>query len=238
MNKIKKVILPIIGTTLGVAITIIGAWGILSSLQDIFQRMSSIEIGRNYNHRPIYSLEDAVVDSRGNIYYGLNLTLTSRAGSVQVYDNMGRFLYSVSFPTSTGMFFFYVDKDGIVNVFTARGGRKMSFYEGHLVYYRRIESSSQERQAVIDHIRAQQARRGFTDIYGNGYVLEPSNWAVRMYDLCGNFMRIVRQHISASPPFHLIPILVSVLGLTIFATAIKYLFVAILRHKRQSKHTD
>jgi len=226
MSKVKSAILPMIGVVAGVLMVIIGALGIVSAIREILQNLPSVEIGRQYDRRALHSLEGVVVDSRGNIYYGLGLVPLSRAGSIQVHNSEGDFLYNISFPTWTGTFFFYVDSDDVLHVFPVRNDRVLSFRHGELIDSRR-HNSNMDRNATINRMRYHQQQTEFTDIHGNRYVLS-SSVNFRMYDSYGNFIRTIRPDAPMLPLPFLLSLFVSAAGVGITILTIRH-FIPIRR---------
>jgi hypothetical protein len=171
---------------MGAVILFIGIYGFFS----IAISSATSNVGRFYNELPLLPLNGIAVDSKGNVFFGI-----SEHNSIQVYDNMGVFLYRFSFPAGGGMFSFYVDYDDFVHVVTARNSRVFSFYGGHLVGER--GSYAEELQEF-----GRRRQRDYSDIYGNKYAI--SFRSVRMYDEYGNFLR----RISPNAPIWPFPIFV------------------------------
>lgn len=226
MKNIRKVILISISSiAVGIVLVISGMFGVLLGIEEIFQDPLSIEIGRFYDQRPRRFIENIAVDSAGNVHYGLSHG-AGQGGSVQVYSNEGAFLYRISFPTWTGMFFFYIDAYDVVHVYPVRHRAILSFYNGELVSSRRTVSDSRH-VVIIDSFRVHQENSEFIDIYGNVYRVRGSG--VRMYDAHGNFLRVIRPTSPIFPQPLSLSLVMIALGLIIGLTAL-YLYK---RHANQ-----
>ena len=231
MSKRKKKVLP---TVLTVTAAIAGIMLIVFSFPAVsfaYQNMfRNPRIERSYNQWPIRAVVGISVDSNGNIYYGVDHGF-GRASSIQVYSNEGIFLYGISFPTWTGMYFFYVDGDDIVRIFPARDGRTLSFRDGHLISSNQPIDST-ERNTIIQHIRRQQARSGFTDTHGNTYTTNPTTITVRMYDPNGNFIRNIQPDAPTLPLPFSTSLFIAIAGLAIIVIASIRFFKVVFNKNR------
>ena len=84
----------------------------LGCFRMLFYRVSQTE---TYSEQfPLHDVRNIAVDSNGNIYLGL-----SSFSAIQVYDEHGQFLFGISFKnTPKGGFYFYVDSEKFVHVFS------------------------------------------------------------------------------------------------------------------------
>jgi len=208
-GKYKTTFFSIIGIIVGIALLIVGIYGFIFGLLEIDQDPSTMEIGRSYDQRPRRAIESIAVDSRGKIHYGLNHGV-GRRGSIQVYSNEGVFLYRISFPAGTGMFFFYIDRNDVVRIYPLRHGNILHFYNGEF-----INSLSPSGILTMNHFIARQEVSEFTDSHGNVYAVRGFN--VRMYDIHGDFIRSIRPNSPFLPLQFLPSIAVAIIGITIIA---------------------
>jgi len=207
--------------------------GLIFGANEIINNFSTSNIELHHTKIPLGSVEAVSVDSSGNIYIGINQRGSiHNSGSVQVYDNNGRFLYRVSFPKWTGMFFFYVDDNDILRVFPARGRNVFSFVEGELI----SSEPPADRNTTIEHFRYKQQTTQFVDRYGNTYTRTGfSNRNFRMYDTCGYFIRTIRPNAPILPlPFSL-SLLMCASGFVFTAVTIKLIFKAKKEEAKQAK---
>jgi len=201
--------LRMISTLIGSLLMLCGFFGFFLS----FSNLSSGRTGRFYDPLPVTTINGAVVDSSGNIYWGL-----SNPHSIQVYDNTGVFLYRFSFPTGGGASYsFYIDSDDVIHIAVARGVGVFSIKDGYLVERRPVEGNE------IAEFRTRR-QNIYTDNGGNVYVLRGRG--VRIYDENGNFIRAISQglymQMLLSPP---IMVFVLILGvIVVFVSNIKFFF--------------
>ena len=171
-----------ITTIIAVIILAFGASGFLTTGNAGLP--SSSEPIRRYDQLSLSNNARAFIDSRGNIHY------RASEGSIQVYNNVGEFLYRIQFPTGGGDFYFYIDENDILNVLIFRGRSLMSFNDGQLVYRRRFESN-ESMNDLIHYFRSRRTNE-FFDTYGNRYYTGRLGRGARMYDPYDNFITTIR----------------------------------------------
>lgn len=167
----------IIFTVVGVILLLFGLFGFFM----MFATSSSEQTGLFDDQKPLYSIKGIAVDSKGNLYYGID-----ESSSIQVYDNECNFLYRISFKTGgAGYFAFYIDSDDIIHIATARANCVYSFYNGDLLDIREYADSEEESDTINAYERLQKS--SYFDSNGNRYDISGSG--VKMYDINGVFIR-------------------------------------------------
>jgi len=217
MIKYREISFFVVGVIIGIILLIIGIHGFIFGLLEMAQNPSAVEIGRSYDQRPRRAIESVAVDSRGRIHYGLNHDV-GQGGSIQVYDNEGVFLYRISFPSRTGVFFFYIGGNDVVRIYPLRHRSILYFYDGELINSVR-PSGDAGHIAAINRFRARQEVNEFTDSYGNVYIVRGSS--VRMYDIHGNFIRSIRPSSPFLPLQFLPSLAVAIISIVIVVIACK-----------------
>jgi len=142
---------------------------------------SSSQVGRFYDQKTFVTINGVFVDGRGNIYFG-----QGGHGSIQVYDNKGSFLYRISFPTSGGIWRFYVDEYDMVHILVLRGRRLLAFFDGNLVVDRTLTTHENGHNMLGEF--ENMARREFVDNFRNTYI-KGFNGNIRVYNENGDFLR-------------------------------------------------
>ena len=176
----------------------------------VFMTVNTVakQTGRFDDQKPLYEIRGIVVDSSGDIYYGID-----NHSSIQVYDNTGGFLYRFAFK-SVKFLEFYIDKDDVLHVvMLTSNGDVYSLYDGNIIdTYKTADSGNMG----ISFRKLRES--SYSDDRGNRYDI--SGTTVRMYDDNGTFIRKIVPNGAPVWPF---PAFVY-FGISIFGGLIVFLF--------------
>lgn len=173
--------------------------------------------------KSLNGIKNIAVDSHGNIYYG-----NEELGIVQVYDNLGNFLYGFSFIKGVNPYFaFYIDDTDHVNLISQGGHGVYTFEEGKLINLREFVDR-ENRISVMEDFELRQSNE-FYDEAGIRYKVIGNK--VEMHNETGQHIRTIKPNAPIWP----FPIMVN--GALMIASFVM-IFIAAFKCVNTSRATE